>query len=1009
MCGGDNMKYYNTIRDLVEFTCDKFSEREAFIFKDGTEYKRKLFRDFKKDCFGAAKSLILHGITGSHVSLLGKTSYESLTVLFGMIIASNTAVVPDCNYPIETINDLLKRTDVNTLIYEDEFAEKAEEIMHTSREVQKIISISELLGDTDAEAEGMELPKQEPKRGAIILFTSGTTGKSKAVVLSNENICTNACATADSYGADAVAKSSGMTSIAIQPIHHAMFLGFVMTHMLQAIAIYFSTDVTLLLDDMKIIKPCSITVFPALVEQIYREIMKKSQKTPDIPIKKIVQEVTGGRLFGMTCGSAKLNQKYIKAFWDWGIVVKEAYGMTEAAPSIAINTFNEFKLGSVGKPLPGVEVKIVDGEIWCRSKCVMNGYYKDQESTKETIQDGWLRTGDLGYLDEDGFLFITGRLKNLIILSNGENVSPEELENLIIDQDIVSEAMVYEKKGTICAEIYNTDWENYDNGQLWEKVNAAIQEVNRQLPSYKKIQTFQIRKVPFPRNHMKKLLRTDLRQSEYIEPPKTVSHVPETKMEQVLAAILESEIDVEHINNTDNLFEIGANSLIVRRIVTDIQTEMNITIDVGDVYENPTVHELAVRLEALDITGRYKNMPEAVSIEAEKPISKELSLEDEEGLLENKDMKSESSPVKLLDDKESFPSFYPDSSVVLPMKYPVLTTFTFHAHLLSILSTEDAAYEWILSNYIQMFSNKDIARYYYSDFYFPMPNHIRPAECCPWITRQRISNKMISYMNMDILEFVFQAIDHHNYVNITLDYYYIKPSIFYHYETFCHDALIYGYDKKKRVFYCTDFMFDYSQKYTSCEVSFDDFLEAYNKCSEDDKSNYLKGQMLLFKLKKPEEVEFKFNVDNVLNSISNYYNSKVPEYWDMYHENEEAPMVFGMNVYSALIRYVGEAIASKLDHMDHREFYMMYDHKNLMHLRLSYLEKHDPMRKKCYAELNDRYKEIQKCANAVVFLILSYNFKNDPSILGKVIGQIENMRELEREALGEFFRKIDLI
>ncbi len=594
------MKYYTTIKELVDATCDNFFDREAFIFKTSDGYERKLFGEFKEDYYHLAKNLVKDNIINTHIALLAKTSYSGLVGLFGSIITSNTVIIPDCNFTNDTMEALFTRTDVEILIYDDEFIEKAEEIANASKVIKKTISIQNLLR---AEVNNDVLfPEQKQDQDAIILFTSGTTGHSKAVVLTNENICTNAYASAANYDAEEVAKIIGNTSIAILPIHHSMFLVFVLTLMQEAMAVYFNTDITRLMEDLKIIRPCTLTVVPALIEQIYNDVMKKSQQMPGTPISKILREVTGGRLYGMSCGSAKLNPKYIKAFWDWGIVISEGYGMTEASPSIAINNYKNFKIGSVGKPLPGIEVKIVDGEIWTRSKCVMKGYYKDEESTKEVLTDGWLKTGDLGYLDEEGYLFITGRIKNLIILSNGENISPEELETLLNREEIISESQVYEANGIIVAEIFNRKWKEYDIDFLWSKVKTSIHNVNRQLPAYKKLQSFKIRKNPFPRNRMQKIMRSDLGKSDYLEEPKIAYRKAESIAEQKLIEIFESKLNIKGIAVTDKFFEIGGDSLLARRVVNAIEDEMNVKISINDIFEHQTAAELAELIKTLEPT-----------------------------------------------------------------------------------------------------------------------------------------------------------------------------------------------------------------------------------------------------------------------------------------------------------------------------------------------------------------------------------------------------------------------
>lgn len=591
------MREYETIKELMDTICDMYHDREAFIFKQEGAYKRKNYGDFKKDYEHFAKRLVEEQATGIHTALLVKTSYNGLTALFGTIFATNTAVVPDYNYTDENIEALLKQTDTSVILYDDEFAEKANALLNRENTVTRIISIQALMEYTLSSQ--VTIPVQKPDKEAIILFTSGTTGHSKAVMLTNQNICANSYALAANYGADDVAQTTGNTSIATAPIHHAMFLVYVTTQMQEAISIYFNTDISTILEDMKVIRPTAMTVIPAIIEMIYNEVMRKSKASPNIPVSKILRSVTGGRLYGMACGSTRLEPKYMKAFWDWGIAIIEAYGMTEASPTISHNNYKNFKQGSVGKPLPGIEVKIVDGEIWTKSKCIMKGYYKDPESTRQVMEDGWLKTGDLGYFDEEGYLFITGRKKNLIKLSNGENVSPEELESLLILEDKVDECVAFEYNNTISAEIYYQNWESYNPSILWEQVHTNVNHVNQQLPSYKKIQSFRIRKTPFPKNRMQKLTRMGIGQGDYISAPEVAFREAKNDVERKLISIWSRELDLNNIKVSDNFFELGGNSLLARHVVNRIEEELHVKLTLNDMFDRATVAELAELIELM--------------------------------------------------------------------------------------------------------------------------------------------------------------------------------------------------------------------------------------------------------------------------------------------------------------------------------------------------------------------------------------------------------------------------
>ena len=199
----------------------------------------------------------------------------------------------------------------------------------------------------------------------------------------------------------------------------------------------------------------------------------------------------------------------MERFKEYGITILQGYGMTECSPVISTNLEWDHKTGSVGKLLPNCEAKIVDEEIWVRGTSVMQGYYKMQEETDQALEDGWLKTGDLGYVDEDNFLYITGRRKNLIILSNGENVSPEELENQLSRSDLVKEVLVREKDKVIEAEIF-PDYE-YARKRHVKDIEGGLRELidefNKDMPVYKRIYSLIVREAEFEKTPSKKIKR----------------------------------------------------------------------------------------------------------------------------------------------------------------------------------------------------------------------------------------------------------------------------------------------------------------------------------------------------------------------------------------------------------------------------------------------------------------------------------------------------------------------
>jgi long-chain acyl-CoA synthetase len=263
--------------------------------------------------------------------------------------------------------------------------------------------------------------------------------------------------------------------------------------------------------NMAIYKPDVMLMVPLMIETIYKRL---AAADPSIPPQALAANVFGGNLKIIFTGGAHLDPFYIEKFEAYGVSILEGYGMSECSPVISNNMPENHKAGSIGKPLNNAEVKISeDGEILVKGSSVMKGYYKMPEETAETLKDGWLHTGDKGYIDEDGFLFINGRVKNLIILSNGENISPEEIENKIGLDPLVGEVIVTGEANGLTARIYPDQDVIQVKGLEPETVKAALQEMldsyNKNQPTYRQITGLVVRNNPFIRNATGKIKRTE--------------------------------------------------------------------------------------------------------------------------------------------------------------------------------------------------------------------------------------------------------------------------------------------------------------------------------------------------------------------------------------------------------------------------------------------------------------------------------------------------------------------
>ena len=497
-----------TMKDIIRYAADTYGANPAIRYKVRKEVLSKTYQDLKKDSESFSRVLESLEMQGKHVAVIGPTTYEWIISYFGTANSGSVIVPLDAQLKAEDVCELLNRADISALVFDSlrkDVAAKAKEAcpgvkymisMQAEESKEGILSLHQLLDVHEGSFE-CEL---DPEKMCAILFTSGTTGKSKGVMLSHRNLTDNAVCLDMKIPA-------GTVSMTLLPIHHAYcFTMDILKGIYIGLVICINDSIMHVSKNMKLFKPEIVLLVPMVIESVYKKL---KESTGILPKKMVAKAAFGGNLKTICSGGAYLPPEMVKAFAEYGITVLQGYGMTECSPVISTNLAWDSRTGSVGKLLPNCEAKTVDGEIWVRGSSVMLGYYKMPEETEEALTDGWLRTGDLGYIDEDSFVYITGRKKNLIILKNGENVSPEELENEIGKDPLVQEIIVREKESVIEAEIY-PDME-YAQKKRIKDVPTRLQEViddyNRGLPPYKKIHGLTIREVEFEKTPSKKIKR----------------------------------------------------------------------------------------------------------------------------------------------------------------------------------------------------------------------------------------------------------------------------------------------------------------------------------------------------------------------------------------------------------------------------------------------------------------------------------------------------------------------
>ena len=561
---------FRDFRVMTENVAAKYPDRYAISYKKNprdTEVIHVTYAEARDFIRNLGTAFIARGMRDKQVAIIGESSFEWICTYFALMSIGAVTVPIDKDYPAADIAGIVNRAECTAVCYSAAIADKIESI---KTELPAVSAFFRLTGDdadaTDTsdtsvralEAEGAALfaagdnsyydYEIDPDRMASIVFTSGTTGKGKGVMLSTTNIVSDM--TQGMYLFDITPKT-----LNVLPPHHTFgstvnFVG----HFSQGSEIYISSGIKYILNELKEQQPTHLVLVPLFVETFYkriwaaaekqgkadalRKLMKVSNGMRKVGIdlrKTLFKSVTsafGGKLEMIICGGAALNQDIIDTFDAIGITILNGYGITECAPLITCNRNRYQKSGSVGTPIIGEQVKIKDpdengeGEICVKGPNVMLGYFRDEEATAAAFdEEGYFRTGDCGRIDEDGWVYITGRIKNLIILSNGKNVYPEEIETELSRIYGVSEAVVYEgesrsdkNREVIVAEIY-PDYEALEGRGISgdEAVKAyfdtKVRGANQNMAPYKSVGLVKIRKTEFVKNTSRKITRFNIDKS----------------------------------------------------------------------------------------------------------------------------------------------------------------------------------------------------------------------------------------------------------------------------------------------------------------------------------------------------------------------------------------------------------------------------------------------------------------------------------------------------------------
>lgn len=496
-----------TTRDLAYTAAQRFGDEPFMRWYEHKEFQERSFKNLKHDMDAVGAWIQTEFKRGAHAAIFGATSYEFVAAWFAVTISGCVAVPLNAANGAKELADEINRSDAELIFLDEKREESVEElkklcpqvkyIVHLHGDCEGTISLTRIIEKYSGNAPAGDI---DPDSMATIIFTSGTTGQSKGVMLSHANMIDNATCEPDlGYHGD--------KRLTLLPVHHVFcFTCDIMCTLWYGRILCINDSLMRIPKNLKRYRPVQTTFVPMIAVSILNKMRMEAKTNPD----KIA---IGREMFGedfeiLYVGGAYLSPEIIEGYKEFGIEAAQGYGMTECTARVSTGVKGCPYPESVGRIVPGCQVKTVDGELWVKSPSVMLGYYKNPEETAKALtEDGWLRTGDLGYV-KDNHVFINGRKKNLIILANGENVSPEELENKFACVDAVKEIVVYDLDGVITAEVYpNPDYEFTDTrGQIQEEID----KVNDTLPQPKQIHGLVLRDTEFEKTASKKIKRRNL-------------------------------------------------------------------------------------------------------------------------------------------------------------------------------------------------------------------------------------------------------------------------------------------------------------------------------------------------------------------------------------------------------------------------------------------------------------------------------------------------------------------
>lgn len=541
------MPKYENLKEMLEKSGQLYGDRPAYKFKteEPGKFREITHKEFREEINQLGTALIDMGLKDKRIAVISENRYEWGMAYLAVVAGTGVVVPLDKALPDNEIENLILRSEVEAIFYSNKYNDIMNEIrekknshvkyfisMDLEKEINGIYSQKQLISKgkellANGNREFLDAKIDNEKMG-IMLFTSGTTAMSKAVALSHKNLCSNLFDIASTIKVD-----ENDVFLSFLPLHHTFecTTGFIYP-VSKGSAIAFCEGIRHIADNIKEYRVTAMVSVPILFESMYKRVMKNIEKKGKLDTvkkgiklsqfllkigidirKKLFKEIhdnLGGRLRLFVSGGAALDPETEKGFNELGIATYQGYGLTESSPVISAEDDKYRRIGSIGKAFPSLDVKILEpdeegiGELLAKGPSIMIGYYNNEEATKEAIdEEGWLHTGDLAKIDKDGYIFISGRKKFVIVLKNGKNIYPEELETLINKIEGIKESFVYgkpEEDGDyeICAKIvYDKElveeiFGTSEKEKLKEMIWQEVKKVNKTMPAYKYIREISI-------------------------------------------------------------------------------------------------------------------------------------------------------------------------------------------------------------------------------------------------------------------------------------------------------------------------------------------------------------------------------------------------------------------------------------------------------------------------------------------------------------------------------------